>query len=215
MISPTNKHLFPLLEKCFPATARVCRDDGAILLMSDVRIGDLLLVADGTYSPVWTFLVHQQQGSFIDYLRISTNRSTLQITRSHLILMHRQGHTGPPRYLQASRLRPGDHIFLLRADAKETRQETEVVEVIDTVKRSDAYAPLTEAGTLVVDDVIVSCYGAYEHHSLIHAAMQPFRMWNKMKSYLVVSDEWKNDVGGYVEGWLGVSRYLDLAIHTV
>ena len=183
--------------------------------MSDVRTGDRLLVADGTYSPVLTFLVHQQQGSSVDYLRISTNQSTLQITPSHLILIRRQGDNGPPRYLQAARLRPGDHIFSLRPDFNGTMQETEVIEVIDNVKRSDAYAPMTESGTLVVDDVIVSCYAEYEHHSLIHAVMQPFRMWNKMKSYLVDSDELKNDLDGYVKGWLDASRYLDLVIHTV
>ena len=196
-------------------TTRVRRDDGTVLMMHDVRVGDRLPVDDVTYSPVLTFLVHQQQGSDIDYLQILTNESTLEITPSHLILMGPQGDTGSSRYLQAMRLRPGDCIFSLRPCSNAATKETQVVEVIRKVKRNNAYAPLTEAGTLVVNDMIVSCYARYEHHSLIHAAMYPFRMYSKIKQYFIGSNTQTNGLHAYVKLWLHASHFLDLLIHTV
>ena len=185
-------------------------------MMRDVRPGvDRLLGAEGIYSPVLTFLVHQQHGPAIDYLQISTTESTLEITSSHLILMRSQGDTDTPRYLQAARLRPGDSIFSLRSDSNATTEEAQVIKMIRKVKRNDAYAPLTESGTLVVDGMIVSCYAQYEHHSLIHAVMYPFRMYNKIKQFFIGSYTQTNGLHAYVELWLNVSRFLDLLIHTV
>ena len=186
-------------------------------MMRDVRIGDRLLDAHGTYSPVLTFLLHEQQRPAINYLQISTNHSTLEITPSHLILMRHQGDTTPPRYLRAARLRPSDNIFSVRSHSNESIEETQVIEVIRNVERNDAYAPLTESGTLVVDDMVVSCYAQYEHHSLIHAAMFPFRMYNKIKYHTLHLDSYTqtNGLHAYVQLWLHASRFLDLLIHTV
>ena len=180
-------------------------------MMHDVRVGDRLLDADGAYSAVLTFLVYQQHRPATNYLQISTNESTLEMTPSHLILMRRQGDTNPPRYLQANRLRLGDHIFSLSSSNERMRE----IVMIHETKRNDAYAPLTESGTLVVDELIVSCYAQYEHHSLIHAFMFPFRMWHKIKSHSLGFHEPSNDLHAYVRLWLSVSGFLDLLIHNV
>lgn len=37
------------------------------------------------------------------------------------------------------------------------------------------YAPVTERGTLVVDDVIVSCYAEFASHATAHTSMSPLR----------------------------------------
>lgn len=37
------------------------------------------------------------------------------------------------------------------------------------------YAPITERGTIVVDDVIVSCYAEFASHAAAHASMAPLR----------------------------------------
>jgi hypothetical protein len=55
------------------------------------------------------------------------------------------------------------------------------------VKRTDAYVPLTESGTLVVGDMVVSCYAQYEHHPLIHLIMLPFRLLNTIKNQVTDS----------------------------
>lgn len=37
------------------------------------------------------------------------------------------------------------------------------------------YAPITERGTIVVDDVAVSCYAQFSSHATAHASMTPLR----------------------------------------
>ena len=41
----------------------------------------------------------------------------------------------------------------------------ELSKKLKLLKRTDAFAPLTESGTLVVDDITVFCYAQYELHS--------------------------------------------------
>ena len=184
------------------------------MMLRDASIGDRLLVSENNYSPVLTFFVHQQQGPSIDYLRVSTTESTLEITPSHLILMRRRDDTSPPKYLRAARLRPSDRIFSIQSGSNGTMQETEVIRIEQNIRRTDAFGPLTEAGTLVVDDMLVSCYAQYEHHSLIHLAMFPFRLWKTIKNQAVSSYD-QTELHPYIHFWLNVSRFLDLLIHTI
>ena len=47
---------------------------------------------------------------------------------------------------------------------------------ISKVIRKGAFAPLTEKGSLIVDDVLVSCYAKIEDEKIAHAAFAPFRL---------------------------------------
>ena len=82
-----------------------------VVMMKDLQIGERILNADDNYSPVLMFFVHQKQGLTVEYLQISINKSTLEITSTHLILMRRHHESNPPKYLQAQRLHVGDSIF--------------------------------------------------------------------------------------------------------
>ena len=50
-----------------------------------------------------------------------------------------------------------------------------VVRVSWSRESSGVYAPVTERGTIVVDDVIVSCYAEFSSHSTAHACLAPLR----------------------------------------
>jgi len=43
------------------------------------------------------------------------------------------------------------------------------------VRAQGIYAPLTVAGTIVVDGVAASCYASTRSHTAAHAAMKPMR----------------------------------------
>lgn len=180
-------------------------------MMKDLQIGERILDADGNYSPVLMFFVHQKQGLIVEYLQISTDESTLEITPTHLLLMRHQDESNPPRYLQAQRLRVGDSIFSIN----ETMKEMKVIEIIRNIKRNDAFAPLTESGTLVVDNTIASCYAQYESHWLIHWILFPLRWWYSIKQQTMINSFEHIELHPYINFFLSSSHYLDVLIHTV
>jgi hypothetical protein len=65
----------------------------------------------------------------------------------------------------ADDIRIGDAIFDIAAHLPDP------VVAIDTLVTGDGlYAPLTRSGRLVVDGILVSCYGTYASHTVEHAA---------------------------------------------
>lgn len=183
-------------------------------MLRDARIGDRFLDAENKYSPLLPFFVHQQQGPLIEYLQIITDESTLEVTPSHLIFIRLQGDTNSPRYLQATRLRPGDSVFSIQSDSNDTMKEIKVIRVQRNVKRTDAFAPMIGLGTLVVNNMIVSSYAQYEYHSLIHLFMFPLRLWETIK-HQTINVYPTNELHPYINFWLHASRFLDLFIHNI
>eukprot|EP00166_Cyanidium_caldarium_P000662 ctg_126.g70 len=57
---------------------------------------------------------------------------------------------------------------------------------VERVHRRGAYAPLTEAGTLLVDDHWVSCYGNIRSHDVAHAVFAPLRTLYRVRQWLPV-----------------------------
>lgn len=196
--------------RCFSGTSRVYRQDGSSIMMKDVRVGDHLLDAYGEFSEVLTFLDHRPDAPDTDYLQISTTESTLEITPTHLLLMRHHHDSNAPRYLQAQRLRVGDSIFSIN----ETIKEMKVIEIIRNLKRNDAFAPLTESGTLVVDNIIASCYADYEYHSIAHLVLFPFRFYHKIRN--LGEDAYKsNELHPYIHILLFIRNSFHLFIHNL
>lgn len=196
---------------CFSGATRVRREDGSLIMMRDVRVGDRLLVAESTYSPVLAFLVRRQNALPIDYLQIFTDGSTLEITPTHLILMRRQNDPNPPHYLQAAKLSPGDSVFISDGDTAGKIKEVKVIRIHGPIKLTDAYAPLTMEGTLIVNDMLVSCYAEYEHQSFVHFLMFPIRFWYSVIHY---SHQFQN-LHPYIQFWLNAGRFIHFASRSI
>lgn len=70
-------------------------------------------------------------------------------------------------FVDACSVRVGDDVLTSAGKAK--------VLANSIVHAKGAYAPLTRAGTLYVEDVAVSCY-AHATHSVAHIALLPLRL---------------------------------------
>jgi hedgehog protein len=89
----------------------------------------------------------------------------------------------------------GDWIVV--TDASGRAQPQRIVDV-SVVHKRGVYAPLTSQGTLVVDNVVVSCYAVIDDQSLAHWAFAPIRILNNIQSSMV--HFWKS-FSGSVRWW--------------
>lgn len=152
---------------CFPADATVELEDGTVVTMDKLRIGDRVRVSGGAFSTVFMF-THKDTAEDAAYRYVSVS------TASGVSLTLTPGH-----YLQradgalfaASALRANVDSLLL-ADGTEDL----VVAVSETVAVGRGlYNPQTMEGTIVVNGVVASTYTTAVHPEVAHILLAPFR----------------------------------------
>lgn len=161
--------------------------------MADLTVGDEVLVtfhdAKGNLgirsSRLLAMDIYQyyNRQSSIPYRRIHTtaNISALQITPSHSLLV-RKKHQYHGEYRFASEAEIGDTLYMVTVNNRLI--EEVVVTDIEEVPLFDAYAPLTLEGNLIVNQLVVSCYGTFTH-STGHLVKMARRWW--LHGYLSLS----------------------------
>ena len=160
--------------KCFAGSTQVTLADGSHKSLSDLRIGDRVLVDHlGTFEPVSSFIHAKADGLFsflaVDLRSLKSNRSsTLYVSPNHLIF---EFGSGDARF--AGKLRPGDRVQFV--DEHEL-VPAEIVRV-QLTQQEGYYAPLTPSGTIVVDGVVASNYATVSNHALAHRVMGAYRWW--------------------------------------
>lgn len=168
---------------CFSAETTVLTSDGTIKTLPDLKIGEKILSLDPstfqlTFSEVLLFL-HYNPDESRQFVKITLESGkTLTLTPTHLVLT---GSLKSNRIVYADDLKPSDK--LLTSDSKNRLQEDVIVK-IEQVMRKGVYAPLTEAGTVVVNDVLASCYAVVNSQALAHFAYGPLRLIHNMKESL-------------------------------
>ncbi|NXH19395.1 SHH protein, partial [Bucco capensis] len=174
---------------CFPGTATVHLEQGGTKLVKDLSPGDRVLVADTEgrllYSDFLTFL-DREDGSHKLFYVIETRqpRAQLLLTAAHLLFVapqHNQSQAGTlsSRALFASRVRPGQLVYVLGEGGQQLLPAA-VHSVSLREETSGAYAPLTAQGTILINQVLASCYAVIEEHSWAHWAFAPFRLLQGM-----------------------------------
>lgn len=195
---------------CFPGDSTVTISNGHKKKLFDLQIGEKVLSRD----PKTNKLVFSEVILFLDYdpsqkrqflsIELSSGR-TLTLTPTHLVLLR---HAKNVRTVFAENIKIGD--VLLVSDANNNIIEDSVVE-INGVIRTGVYAPLTEIGTVIVNDVIVSCYATVDSQSLADWAFLPLRLvWNVERSFARL---WKMLSNSNSNSSVTTSRTIPVGVH--
>lgn len=179
------------------------------VFMKNLQVGDQVLCGDGTtYEAVYSF-GHRHDTIKATYLQFLP--SDIEISMDHML--HIDG-----RYIPASSVKVGDKLETASGDFV-------AVNKITTVVRKGVYAPFTMSGTMIVSDIKVSNYVAFQgsdrlvvggwetylsYQWLAHLSQGPHRIWVRLFGF---NDEAYSDTGmsSWIVGplWLG-KQYLDL-----
>ena len=184
----------------------VLKEDGSEGRMRDLAVGDRILVSSEDHSTLkWSTVLavdvyqHHNAQKPVEYLEIHTNSSMLplHITPSHSLLVKKHGDIRP-QYVFAHQAQVGDSIYMV-SDGTTTLDAVNITEIRKTVFY-DAYAPLTFEGNLIVNRIVVSTYGTFEHE-LAHNLIKAPRRW-----YLYMRLAWFNK--GMLSEWITTALHF-------
>ncbi|XP_046142942.1 sonic hedgehog protein A [Osmia bicornis bicornis] len=169
---------------CFPGRSLVRTQGGSTKRLDQVRLGDRIAALDShgdiVYSEVIAFL-DRSLAERRQFVQLTTESGrVLTLTPAHLVPVEGRASTF------AGRVEPGDKILVRDpADENEVEHRLRWDKVVDTrlVLEEGVYAPLTTEGTVLVDDVVASCYAFVDNHELAHFGFLPYRVWSSVKSF--------------------------------
>ncbi|KAI5103789.1 sonic hedgehog protein A precursor, partial [Silurus meridionalis] len=171
---------------CFPASARVRLKGGAMKEVKDLKVGDEVLAADESgnlvYSPFLMFA--DRDGARRRTFRVietKSPRTRISLTEAHL-LFTAQNFTLTETF--AGDVEPGQEVMIVEEGGAGQRIRAVRVDRIYEEAREGWFAPLTGHGTIVVDDVLTSCYAAVRNQKLAHLAFAPVRLVHKVAPFL-------------------------------
>ncbi|XP_041670267.1 sonic hedgehog protein A [Cheilinus undulatus] len=173
---------------CFPGSSTVTLQDGTQKAVKDLQKGDRILAADDEGNPVYTdfimFIDQDPSTRRLFYVIEADSGHKITLTAAHLLFISHNG-TGEGRMSAAfaSQIRPGQKVFVFDAD----RLEPVTVKRIYTQEHEGSFAPVTMQGSVVVDQVLASCYAVIEDHELAHWALAPVRLAHWVSSLLFSS----------------------------
>jgi len=140
----------PLMSLCFPGDATVIVENVGVTPVSQLQLGDSVLVdTEGNYESIYTFGHYEEPSAskITEFTKIITRGSKeLILSPSHMVQTS-------SKTIPAMQIKKGDS--LVSATSKDV-----TVRSVETIrlKNSGMYAPFTPSGYLVVNDMVVSNY---------------------------------------------------------
>ena len=192
---------------CFSADSTVEVMDRGVIAMKDLAIGDVVKVAGGKFSEVYSF-GHYDQDVKTTFLSIDAGlEKPLLLTYYHMVFVEGEA---VPAFLVSV----GDKLSLVDGLAS--------VKAIKVVTKAGAFAPFTKEGTIVVDSVVASSYVnikgetslnvggvlAFDLHYLAHIAQAPHRLVCEISSAFCAAETYNNGISAWIEAPHAFSVWL-------
>lgn len=168
--------------------------------MQDLEVGEEIASGflDGVslhFSKVIAFLHRDEQMKTIFVKLEIENGKVLLLTKTHLIFRYGSEATnktflnrnilfGNCEAIHAENVHIGDFVYTSSSKGNVSLSK---VSAITFVELNGVFAPLTEAGTIIVDDIYVSCYAIVSNHDLAHAVFFPMRFFDQIYSLYLES----------------------------
>ena len=191
-------------EGCYPGLAIFMDACGRRRRMESLQVGEEVQVITNNEivtEPVITF-IHRQPDVFQQYLKITTfTKKILKITEDHLLFVEKEGEATA---IPARDVTIGDTVFV-RGDLGAL--ERDAVHNISHVYEKGVYAPVTLSGTILVNDVLTSCYFDVLSHESSNKAMGIARAVYHVSPWML---QWLSTIGqkdGF-PGWCRVAHKL-------
>ncbi|KRX90884.1 Protein FAM63A, partial [Trichinella pseudospiralis] len=170
-INPIPSATNPIGGGCFSADMHV-RTTHSQIRMDQLQLDDIVFVDPVEQQPIFSMLHHDPVAE-VDFIIIKTetNRS-LSLTPNHLIpIVPCQRGILPAEKLEATVNRYSKFAHRAEQDqcvlmAYDGLVKTEKIVTISQRRLRGIFSPLTEKGTIVVNDFVVSCYSTCESHAL-------------------------------------------------
>jgi len=180
----------PSKPPCFWGANIVHLSSGRQKKISDVKVGDSVLAVDQNGKLIFSQVIMQlhhgpEETTEFHVIRTKTGRN-LTLTPKHLIykaennkpnLDFDDSTSSQPRF--AMNIKKGDFVFVFD---KSSGMIIDQVVSNDIEIRKGVYSPLTSHGSIIVEDILASCYSQLEDHSLLHMAFAPARWFNDIKN---------------------------------
>ncbi|XP_034064304.1 sonic hedgehog protein A [Gymnodraco acuticeps] len=173
---------------CFPGSSTVTLQDGTQKPVKLLQSGDRVLAADAHGNPIYTdFIMFIDQDSTtrrLFYVIETESGEKITLTAAHLLFVGQNNtdNTDEMSAVFASQVQTGQTVFVF--DAERRRLEPVCVKRIFTHEYEGSFAPVTVQGTVVVDQVLASCYAVIQDHDLAHWALAPVRFFYWVNSLL-------------------------------
>ncbi|XP_033728129.1 sonic hedgehog protein A-like [Pecten maximus] len=172
---------------CFTGSGTVQTPDKGRVLISEIKVGDqvLTMTKAGTlqYSDVITFLDRDEQRTGLYYTLFTSDERTITLTDKHLIYTSQSNettfHSFQARY--ADTVKIGQYVLI--AEKTEVIKPSKIID-LKIAFQDGVYAPLTAEGSIVVDDVVASCYGVINSELIAHAVFAPTRMLHTISQHI-------------------------------
>ncbi|XP_048474800.1 sonic hedgehog protein A-like [Rhincodon typus] len=176
---------------CFPSKAMVTLENGKTRAVSELNPGDRVLTVNAAGqvvpSQVLLFLDKEEQLRIsFTVLETEDSRLWMELTAAHLIFVSDNNTDRMENFrpIFASRVRTGQFVLVREIGSGQLRSSR--IKAIYVEEYIGAYAPLTSHGTLLVNNVLASCYAMIEKHHWAHLAFAPLRLFHSLTSLLPV-----------------------------
>ncbi|PKY56969.1 hypothetical protein RhiirA4_448884 [Rhizophagus irregularis] len=165
---------------CFAADSKVTLQNGKVTKISELIIGDYVCCGfengKKIFSEVFLFIHadHDTVAEFqlIDFMKQDGSQGTLCVTPEHHIFVNGDG-TDFAKNVIPNKIQ----LFISNGEKLVPVTSTH----ISKERRKGYYSPLTRSGTILVDEVLCSCYAsAPPYQALFNFAFEPLKIYTKI-----------------------------------